>query len=65
MFSNYFLSFFFVLDKNTLSIMTDKIDQKTLKIRELKGFNQHYMAAELDISQRAYSKIEREETKLD
>ncbi len=45
--------------------MTDKIDQKTLKIRELKGFNQHYMAAELDISQRAYSKIEREETKLD
>jgi|SRR3954465_9942304 len=33
------------------------------KIRKLKGFSQQYMAGQLHISQNAYSKIERQETK--
>ncbi|MFV0411503.1 MAG: helix-turn-helix domain-containing protein [Paracoccus sp. (in: a-proteobacteria)] len=41
------------------------LGEKIRKIRELKGFSQEYMAEKLDISQRAYSKLEREETKLD
>ncbi|KAB2859498.1 MAG: helix-turn-helix transcriptional regulator [Flavobacteriales bacterium] len=35
------------------------------KIRELKGFSQDFMANQLNISQRQYSRIEKEETKLD
>lgn len=35
------------------------------KIRELKGFSQDFMANQLKISQRQYSRIENEETKLD
>lgn len=38
---------------------------KIRQLRELKGFSQEYMASRLAISQRAYSKIERGEIKLD
>lgn len=38
---------------------------KIRQLRELKGFSQEYMASLLSISQRAYSKIERGEIKLD
>ena len=41
------------------------VGNKIRKIRELKGFTQDYMAAQLEISQRAYSKLENEEIKLD
>ena len=42
-----------------------EIGNKIRKIRELKGFTQQYMASVLEISQRAYSKLERNEIKLD
>jgi len=35
------------------------------KIRELRGFSQDYMANKLEISQRQYSRIEKEQTKID
>ena len=35
------------------------------KVRELKGFTQEYVAQKLNLSQKAYSKIERGETKLE
>lgn len=38
---------------------------KIRQLRELRGFSQDYMASRLSISQRAYSKIERGEIKLD
>lgn len=41
------------------------IGEKIRKIRVLKGYSQTYMSDELKISQRAYSKIERNETKID
>lgn len=41
------------------------VGNKIRKIRELKGFTQDYMASKLEISQRAYSKLEKEEIKLD
>lgn len=41
------------------------VGNKIRKIRELKGFTQDYMASQLEISQRAYSKLEKEEIKLD
>lgn len=41
------------------------VGNKIRKIRELKGFTQDYMASQLEISQRAYSKLENEEIKLD
>jgi len=41
-----------------------EIGVKIRKIRELKGYTQGYMAQKLDISQRAYSKMERQETKI-
>ena len=34
------------------------------KIRELKGFSQDYMAQKLSISQRQYSRIEKNETEI-
>ena len=34
------------------------------KIRELKGFSQDYMAQQLSISQRQYSRIEKNETEI-
>ncbi|MCF6307759.1 MAG: helix-turn-helix domain-containing protein [Flavobacteriaceae bacterium] len=44
--------------------MKEMIGNKIRKVRELKGYNQEYMALKLNISQRAYSKLERNETKL-
>ncbi len=41
------------------------VGNKIRKIREFKGFTQDYMASQLEISQRAYSKLEKEEIKLD
>ncbi len=41
------------------------IGENIRKIRDLKGFSQEYMAAKLKMSQRQYSRIEKEETKLD
>lgn len=49
----------------TENIMQGQLGEKIRKVRELKGYTQEYMASQLDISQRAYSKLEREETKLD
>lgn len=45
--------------------MKGQLGEKIRKIRELKGYSQEYMSTQMDISQRAYSKVEREETKLD
>lgn len=45
--------------------MEKSIGSKVRQIRELKGFSQDYIANELGISQRAYSKIERDEVKMD
>lgn len=45
--------------------MEKNIGLKIRKLRELKGFSQEYMAGRLSVSQRAYSKLERNETKLD
>lgn len=42
-----------------------EIGNKIRKIRELKGYSQEYVSQKLEISQRAYSKMEREEIKLD
>jgi transcriptional regulator with XRE-family HTH domain len=44
--------------------MSQQIGDNIRKIRELKGFSQEYMANHLGITQRAYSKVERQETKL-
>lgn len=41
------------------------VGNKIRKVRELKGFTQDYMASQLEMSQRAYSKLEKEEIKLD
>lgn len=41
------------------------LSEKIKSIRVSKGFSQDYMASKLGISQRAYSKIENEETKMD
>jgi len=49
----------------TENIMRGQLGEKIRKVRELKGYTQEYMASQLDISQRACSKLEREETKLD
>jgi transcriptional regulator with XRE-family HTH domain len=45
--------------------MKGQIGDKIRKVRELKGYSQEYMSEKLNLSQRAYSKIEREEIKLD
>lgn len=45
--------------------MNTDIGGKIRKIRTLKGFTQDYMAVQLEISQRAYSKLENNEIKLD
>ena len=45
--------------------MKSGISEKIRKIRELKGYSQEFMANKLSISQRAYSKLENQETKLD
>jgi transcriptional regulator with XRE-family HTH domain len=45
--------------------MSKVIGEKIRQIRELKGYSQEYLAEKLGISQRAYSKIERSEIKID
>lgn len=45
--------------------MKNNIGDKVRKIRELKGFPQEWVTSKLDCSQRAYSKIERNEVKID
>ena len=47
------------------SIMSKQIGEKIRQIRDLKGMSQEYLASQLGISQRAYSKIERNEIKID
>lgn len=42
----------------------NKIGFNIRKIRESKGFSQHYMANILDISQASYARIENEDTKV-
>ena len=42
----------------------EQIATKIKKIRELKGYSQDYIASQVEISQRAYSKIENGETRL-
>lgn len=44
--------------------MDKQIGIKIRKIRELKGFSQEYMANNLGITQRAYGKLENQETKI-
>jgi transcriptional regulator with XRE-family HTH domain len=45
--------------------MSKNIGEKIRQIRDLKGFSQEYISDKLGISQRAYSKIERNEIKID
>lgn len=45
--------------------MKSNVGDKIRKVRELKGFTQDFMAAELKMSQRAYSKLENNDIKLD
>ena len=45
--------------------MKANIGDKIRKVRELKGFFQDFMAGKLEMSQRAYSKIENNDIKLD
>lgn len=45
--------------------MKKETGHKVRQIRELKGYSQEYVANKLGISQRAYSKIETNQTKLD
>jgi|SRR5690554_1924075 len=42
-----------------------EIGEKLRQIRKLKGYSQEYMAHRMKISQRAYSKIENNETRID
>jgi transcriptional regulator with XRE-family HTH domain len=45
--------------------MKSNIGDKIRKVRELKGFSQDFMAGQLEMSQRSYSKIENNDIKLD
>ena len=45
--------------------MDANVGEKIRQLRELKGYSQEYMASKLAISQRSYSKLERNETKMD
>jgi transcriptional regulator with XRE-family HTH domain len=45
-------------------LMSNSIGGKIKKIRVLKGFSQEYVANELHLTQRAYSKLEQNETAL-
>jgi transcriptional regulator with XRE-family HTH domain len=45
--------------------MEKRLGTKIRQIRELKGFSQEYVASKIGITQRAYSKMERDEIKLD
>jgi len=46
-------------------LMETGIGNRIRKIRKLKGYTQDFMAAKMNISQRAYSKIENNNIKLD
>lgn len=46
-------------------MMNKHIGSKVRQLRELKGFSQEYIASQLGVSQRAYSKLENNETRLD
>jgi transcriptional regulator with XRE-family HTH domain len=45
--------------------MEKQLGRKVRQLRELKGYSQQYMADKLCVSQRAYSKMETNETRLD
>lgn len=45
--------------------MKKETGHKIRQIRELKGYSQEFVASKLGISQRAYSKIETNQTKID
>ena len=45
--------------------MNINLGQKVRQIRELKGYSQEYIASKMGVSQRAYSKMENNETRLD
>ena len=45
--------------------MKNHLTNKIRQLRELKGFSQEYVANQLSISQRAYSKLETNQTRLD
>lgn len=45
--------------------MTKPVGFKIRQLREMKGLSQDYVSNKLGISQRAYSKLERNETKID
>lgn len=45
--------------------MANQLGVKIRQLRELKGFTQDYIANELGISQRAYSKLETNQTRID
>lgn len=45
--------------------MENHLANKIRQLRELKGFSQEYIAIQLGISQRAYSKLETNQTRLD
>ena len=45
--------------------MKINLGQKVRQIRELKGYSQEYIASKMGVSQRAYSKMENNETRLD
>lgn len=45
--------------------MKKELGLKIRQIRELKGYSQEYIANKLKISQRSYSKIETNQTKID
>ena len=44
--------------------MSKNIGEKIRQIRELKGYSQEYISNKLGVSQRAYSKIERNERRV-
>jgi transcriptional regulator with XRE-family HTH domain len=45
--------------------MSKNIGEKIRQIRDLKGYSQEWVSNQIGISQRAYSKIERNEIKVD
>ncbi|MBP6091175.1 MAG: helix-turn-helix transcriptional regulator [Crocinitomicaceae bacterium] len=45
--------------------MKQHLGHKVRQIRELKGYSQDFIASKMGVSQRAYSKIETNETRLD
>ncbi|WP_129716920.1 helix-turn-helix domain-containing protein [Pedobacter sp. SYP-B3415] len=50
--------------KDTLKARTDTVARNIRKIREFRNYTQDYLAAKLEISQNAYSKVELGYSKL-